>query len=122
MRVQFLQLSISMRGSVQGIANGLGKIIRWDYMMRVSLFNTCRGNNLGQDWWDERMEEGLVTRLQALNGKQGFSALVAELAAGEIESLDLYQDRSHQLFYAVRGLLNKRTASRLKTIDLRSKI
>ena len=79
---------------------------------------SCRTNDFSRDFWDFCLNEGLTTRLETLNGKQDFNSLAGQLAAGEVECLDLEQEQEHQLFYAVLGLLHK-SASRLTTLNLR---
>ena len=79
---------------------------------------TFRNNDFGKDFWDFCLKEGLTLRLKTLNGKQNFNSLAGQLAAGEVECLDLEREKEHQLFYAVLGLLHK-SASRLTTLNLR---
>ena len=74
--------------------------------MTLSFWAACRDAGL------------LLTRLKKLNGKAGFRDLLARLEAGEADQLDLYQDRSHELFYALWGSLEK-AGSRLTTLNLR---
>ena len=75
---------------------------------------------MGQGWWTSVIQEGLLNRLEILNGKRlpDFRATLADLEAGMLEELDLYQDAPHELFHAVLGSLGN-CASRLKKLNVR---
>ena len=76
----------------------------------------CRGNGFGGSWWNMEVREGLVSRLNALNGDSGFGAMVSNMASGETDELGLNASFEH--FYALRGLL-ERCGSLLKSLNLR---